>query len=392
MLLSRSILFLGLILCQPLFAQTGDPAVKIYTSEGMKYKVEVLAKTNGVIWGFDFLPDGNVVYSHRTGELYRFDMQTRKSVKIEGVPKVAAEGQGGMLDVRVHPDFKNNGWIYFTYSEPVGKKMTTALGRGVLKSNRLDPFQKLFSAHEPNDNGIHFGSRIEFSGPYLFMTVGDRNDRSKVQDLGYHIGKLLRLNHDGSPAKGNPFENQPGARPEIWSLGLRSPQGLAMRPGTSELWEAEMGPRGGDEVNLIKKGANYGWPLITHGREYWGGSIGDKGKPGMEQPIVHWVPSISPSALAFYDNEILPKWRGNLFLGNLSGTHVRRLTLEGNKVIGQEEILKDLGERFRNVRQGPDGALYYSTDSGRFARLIPADGEFAVRFVAPEERNPPKVK
>lgn len=365
---------------------------KTYTSEGMKFKVETLTDTNGVIWGFDFLPNGDVLLSQREGKLLLFDMRTGESAPITGLPSVAARGQGGLLDVRVHPDFKNNGWIYLSYSEPVEGKMTTALGRGKLIGTKLENFTRLFSAHEPNSNLIHFGSRIEFSGPYVFLSIGDRNERENVQSLAFHTGKVLRLTADGKPAKGNPFEKTAGAKPEIWSYGHRNPQGLARHPVTGDIWEAEMGPRGGDEVNLLKGGANYGWPLVTFGREYSGEVIGETSKPGMEAPVAYWVPSISPSAIAFYNGDVFPKWKGHLFLGNLSGMHLRRLSVQGDAVTSQEELLKDLSERFRNVREGLDGALYFSTDSGRFARLIPADGEFAKRFIAPGARQPSKVK
>ncbi len=360
---------------------------KAYVSEGMKYEVEVLLEADGVLWGFDFLPDGNIVASRRAGDMFVFDVRTGERARIDGVPAVAAVGQGGLLDVRVHPDFKRNHWIYFTYSERVGDKMTTALGRGALRGRRLEGVKKLFSGHAPGSRSIHFGSRVEFSGPYVFVSVGDRDERAGAQDLGYHNGKVMRLNADGSPAEGNPFVGADGARPEIWTYGHRNPQGLARHPATGEIWEAEMGPLGGDEVNVLKKGANYGWPVVTYGREYSGERIGAAEKAGMAQPVVHWTPSISPSAIAFYDGDVFPKWKGDLFVGALSGAHLRRLTIDGGKVVAQEEMLKDRGERFRNVRQGPDGALYYSTDAGRLSRLVPVGSARSGRFTAPGERR-----
>ena len=311
------------------------------------YKADVLLTQKDVIWGFDFLPDGKIIFTERGGKMFTFDPKTKKTIQLTGVPKVYAVGQGGMLDVRVHP---KDGFIYFTYSAPVGELSATTLARAKIKSNKLESFQVLFTA-DKSDNDIHFGSRIEFDkDEHLFITSGERNERPKVLKLDNYFGKILRMKNDGSS-------------PEVWSYGHRSPQGLVMRPGTDELWESEMGPRGGDEVNLIKKGANYGWPEVTYGREYAGFGIGVKERKDVEAPIVYWVPSISPSAMTF--------WKGDIYLANLSGQHIRRLQMDGNKVVKQEEILKDLDWRFRNVRSGPDGNLYFSTDEGRIGKLVP---------------------
>ncbi len=336
-----------------------------------KFDFQELTQQSDVIWGFDFLPDERIIFTERRGSVKVFDSKTKEVVALKGTPKVWAEGQGGMLDIRVHPKTSK---IYFTYSEPVGDGATTALGMATLSGNELKDFKKLFSAHQANDQDIHFGSRIEFDDKgYVFITVGDRNARPNVQSLSYHTGKVIRLNEDGSVPKDNPFAKDKRAKPEIYSLGIRSPQGLSRHPTTGEIWEAEMGPRGGDEVNIIKAGANYGWPVITYGTEYSGLPMGEGGsKPGMEQPIVYWVPSISPSAMTFYNGNAFPEWRGNIFLGCLSGMHLRRLKLDGNKVTEQEVLLKDKGLRIRNVRPGRDGFLYLSTDNGKIARLVPA--------------------
>lgn len=334
------------------------------------YKFETLLQRESVVWGFDFLKGGRIVFSERAGILAIFDPKTKKVTELKGAPKVWAQGQGGLLDVRVHPS--KTDVLFFTYSEPVGDKATTALATAKFSGSELSEFKKLFSAHQPNSNDIHFGSRIEFDGAgHLFITVGDRDNRKRAQELSYHQGKILRLNEDGSVPKDNPFASRAGAKPEIYSYGHRNPQGLARHPSTGELWEAEMGPRGGDEVNFVKPGANYGWPLVTYGREYWGPSIGVKSKPGIEEPIVYWAPSISPSAAAFYSGNAFPEWKGNLFLGTLSGMHLRRLVLDGKRVVRQETLLEKLGLRFRNVRTGPDGYLYLSTDDGKIARLVP---------------------
>jgi glucose/arabinose dehydrogenase len=331
-------------------------------------KVENLVSQNDVIWGFDFIDNDKIVFTRRDGKLFTYDMKNKKAEEVTGVPKVYQAGQAGLLDVRVH-----KGSIYFTYSEPVKDRSTTALGMAKLEGNKLVGFKKLFSAHRPNDNDIHYGSRIAFDGKgHLFITVGDRDERHHAQKLEFHQGKVLRFNEDGSVPKDNPYVNDKEAKPEIWSLGHRSPQGLAFRPGTDELWEAEMGPKGGDEINLIKPKANYGWPVVTYGREYWGPKIGEgTTKEGMTNPIAHWVPSISPSALDFYSGDKIPEWKGNAFLANLSGTHLRRIVLEGQKVVKEEKLFEDLGYRFRNLRTGPDGYLYFSTDEGKLGRILP---------------------
>lgn len=342
---------------------------KTYQSEGQKFEMEVLTQQQDVIWGFDFLSDGKIIFTERSGVLKVFDPKTKATNTIKGAPPVWANGQGGLLDVRVHPSNR----IYLTYSEPVGRGATTALASATLAGSELQGFKKLFSAHEANSNDIHFGSRIEFDGQgHVFITVGDRNARPQVQNLAYHIGKTIRLNEDGSVPADNPFVNRKDAKPEIWTLGHRSPQGFFRNPVNGDLWLVEMGPRGGDELNLLKAGANYGWPVITYGREYHGPKIGEgTEKAGMEQPVAYWVPSISPSGATIYLGDIFPKWKGNIFLGNLSGTHLRRLVMDNNKVVKQEELLKDLGMRIRNVRPGTDGFLYLSTDDGKIARLIP---------------------
>jgi glucose/arabinose dehydrogenase len=328
-----------------------------------------------VIWGFDFLPDGKIIFTEKAGKLFVHDPSKKVSTEITGLPEIKVVGQGGLLDVRVHPEFKKNGLIFFAYVEPAGgDRHTTAVARAKLEGTRLAGLKKLFSAHEPNENSIHFGTRIEFDGKgHIFFAIGDRDARPHVQSLSYDNGKLIRLNEDGSIPQDNPFVKREGARPEIYTLGHRSPQGLTFRPGTSELWLAEMGPRGGDELNLIRAGANYGWPVITYGKEYSGFPVG-KGitkKKGMEEPIVYWVPSISMSGIGFYSADVFPKWKGNLFLATLGSTHIRRLVLDGQKVVHQEPLLVSLGHRFRNVRQGPEGYLYFSTDDGKIGRIFP---------------------
>lgn len=334
-----------------------------------KFQYEILLRQGDVIWGFDFLPDSRIIFTERGGKLKIFDPNTRKVRVIKGVPKVWARGQGGLLDVRYHD---GSGKIFFTFSDPANGGATTSLASAELDGDRLVHLKKIFAAKAANRNTIHFGSRIEFDkSGHVFVTIGDRNERHRAQDLSSHHGKIVRLNLDGSVPKDNPFVNRKDALPEIWSLGHRSPQGLAIRPETGDLWMAEMGPLGGDEVNLIRPGKNYGWPLATYGREYSGEKIGSPTHPGTEQPVVYWVPSISPSGMAFYSGKAFPDWTGNIFLANLSGQHLRRLVLQGDQVVSQEVLLKDRNTRFRNVRTGPEGFLYLSTDGGQLARLVP---------------------
>lgn len=315
-------------------------------AETFKHEVVIEQKSKDVIWGFDFLKDGKVLFTERNGKIFELDPKTKKTTELSGAPKVFATGQGGMLDIRVHP---KNGYIYLTYSEPKGgEKSATVLSRFKLEGNKITDFKKIFEANT-NENPYHYGSRIEFVDNKVFITSGERGDRPAVQRMDNYLGKIIRLNEDGSGV-------------EIWSRGLRSPQGLSLRPGTNELWEAEMGPQGGDELNIIKKDANYGWAVITYGKEYDGPKIGEgTHKKGMEQPVVYWVPSISPSAMTFWNDEI--------WLANLSGQHLRRIKLKGQKVVSQDSNLDSLGWRFRNVRPGPDGHLWFSTDEGKIGRL-----------------------
>ncbi len=329
--------------------------------------VEVLARRGDVVWGFDFLPDGRIVFTERGGFLGLLDPRGGEVSRIEGAPEVWAHGQGGLLDVKVHPAFAENGQIYLTWSHPVGDGAATALGRGKLVGNRLENWRRLLLTNAGGKRGEHFGSRLLFQGEHLYMTIGERGERKASQDLGRHNGKVLRLTHEGEPAGAG----LPDALAEIWTWGHRNPQGIAARPGTKQVWTAEFGPRGGDELNWIKAGANYGWPVITYGREYWGPSIGPTHKEGMEQPVVQWTPVISPSGMTFYDGKAFPSWKGSVLLACLSGKHLRRVAFEGDKPGVQEKLLADRGWRFRQVRQGPDGNVYFSTDEGLLARLVP---------------------
>lgn len=336
-------------------------------------QLETLVKGLDVVWGFDFLPGGDVLLTERPGRMKIYRASARRLDEVKGLPEIRARGQGGLLDVRVHPDFAKNALVFFTYVEGrADGDMTTSLGRAELRGSELKNFKRLLAAEAWAGGDIHFGSRIEFDGPErLWITIGDRNERPRVQDLAHHNGKLLRLDLDGKPVADNPFVKTAGARPEIYSLGHRSPQGLARDPATGKLWLAEMGPRGGDEINLIAPGANYGWPDATYGREYYGPRIGQTTKEGTVAPVKHWTPSISPSGLMVYTGDAFPAWKGHLIIGNLSGQHLRRLTLTGEKITGEEEWLKNKFWRFRSVRTGPGGEIYFGTDGGLLARIQP---------------------
>ncbi|WP_244314207.1 PQQ-dependent sugar dehydrogenase [Pannonibacter tanglangensis] len=326
-------------------------------------------------WGLAFLPDGRMLVTERPGRLRLVSAEGELSAPLNGVPVVYDTGQGGLLDVAVDPQFAENSTIYLSYAAPVSGGGTTAIARARLTQSGLSDVTVIFTAKTRGSSGRHYGSRLAF-GPdgLLYATIGDHGDDDSAQDLGLHSGKVIRITRTGEPAPGNPFIGRSGALPEIFTYGNRNPQGLTVTP-EGGIWAHEHGPRGGDEINVLRAGANYGWPVITHGRAYSGLSIGEgKEKPGMEQAIHLYVPSIAPSGMAFYSGSRFPAWQGDLFLGALAGTHLNRLEIEGGKVVGEERLLEDLGERIRDVRSGPDGHLYLLTDSeeGRLIRIAPA--------------------
>jgi glucose/arabinose dehydrogenase len=329
-------------------------------------------------WGLAFLPDGRMLVTERPGRMRIVRQDGTLGAPLQGVPKVDAIGQGGLLDVAVDPAFGSNTLVYWSYSEPDlagGRGNGTAVARGRLEGERLRDVQVIFRQLPKVASTSHFGSRLAFARDgRLFVTLGERfSRRDDAQLLANHLGKLVRVELDGKVPADNPFVGRPGARPEIWSLGHRNVQGAAIHPVTGELWIAEHGPQGGDELNVVLAGRNYGWPVITYGAEYGSGAkIGEgTAKAGMEQPLTIWVPSIAPSGLAFLTSERYPGWKGNAFIGALAGQMLVRLELDGRKVVGEHRLLQDLHERIRDVRQGPDGWLYLLTDSadGRVIRL-----------------------
>jgi aldose sugar dehydrogenase len=348
-----------------------------FTSEHHDYRIEVVAGDLEHPWSLTFLPDGRLLITERPGRLNLLDPRDGKRQRIAGVPEVAAVRQGGLLDVALHPDFEDNGWVYLSYAARHEGGLATHVGRGRLAGDRLEDFQVLFRAGPALSSGQHFGSRLVFDRDgHLFITVGDHGVRDSAQDRGTHMGTVIRLTDDGRVPADNPFVDDAAARPEIYSYGHRNPQGMTLHPQTGVLWLHEHGPRGGDEINLPKPGLNYGWPETTFGREYFGPSIGpEPPQPGFEPPIHHWTPSIAPSGMAFYDGDRFPAWRGDLFVGALAHRHLQRLRLDGGQVVEQEQLLADLQWRIRDVRSGPDGYLYVLPDErdARLIRLIPAD-------------------
>lgn len=337
-------------------------------------RVEVVADGLDVPWGMAFLSDGRALVTERPGRLSIVDLSSGELVRVDGVPRVFASGQGGLLDIVLHPDYASNGWIYFSYSAPMRGGATTVVDRARLEGSRLVERQRVFAAQPVSRASSHFGGRLVLHNGHLFVTVGDRTDRHRAQLLDTHKGKVLRLHDDGRVPDDNPFVDRRGALPEIWSYGHRNPQGLTLHPETGDLWEHEHGARGGDEVNRIQPGRNYGWPVITYGQEYRGGPVGDgiTQKEGMEQPVHYYVPSIAPSGMVFYSGDKFPEWRGNLFIGALALRHLNRLVLQKGRVIREERLLQDRNWRVRFVRQGPDGFLYIGVDRGMIVRLRPA--------------------
>lgn len=327
-------------------------------------KVETVAGGLDHPWGLAFLPDGRMLVTERPGQLRIVTKDGKTSEPLKGVPEVFAEGQGGLLDVALDPDFAANGLVYLSYSESGEGGAGTAVARGKLGDNGLDDVQVIFRQQPKVDRGLHFGSRLAFSPDgKLFVTLGERFKFAPAQDLGTHLGKVVRINPDGSVPQDNPFVGQKGAKPEIWSYGHRNPQGAAIHPETGKLWENEFGPLGGDELNIPAAGANYGWPVVSWGKHYDGTDIPDPPThPEFADAVYHWNPVISPSGMTFYTAGAIPGWKGNLLIGGLSSEAIVRLTLDGEKVTEEERI--PMGTRIRDVRQGPDGAVYALTDEG----------------------------
>ncbi len=325
-------------------------------------------------WSLAFLPgEDGIVISERPGRLNLFT--DKNIVPISGLPEIAATGQGGLLDIIIDPDYMENKLIYFSFSEPGSGGYSTAVARATLSETKLSNVEIIFRASPKSSGGIHFGSRLVFDlDGFLYITLGERGGMTNAQNLQNHGGSVLRIYPDGRIPPDNPFINRQNVLPEIFSYGHRNAQGMALDKGTGRLWLHEHGPKGGDEVNIIKAGANYGWPLVTYGINYNGTIIStETEKPGIENPVIYWVPSIAPSGITFYYGDKFPEWQGNIFIGALAGQHLRRLVVDGKSIIHQEVLLhKEIG-RIRDVRTGPDGSLYILTDAknGALYRLSP---------------------
>jgi aldose sugar dehydrogenase len=370
----------GLLTANALAFGCAPAAAQVFPSSAGNLAVETFASGLDHPWGFTFLPDGRLLVTERPGRIRIVGKDGKSSPALAGVPKVFASGQGGLLDVALDRGYAENHTIYFCYSDPVDGGARTSLARARLVDEgapRLDDVKVIFRQEGPLSTSRHFGCRIVQTGDgNLFLSMGDHGSfPNEAQNLGNHLGKIVRIRPDGGVPPDNPFVGRAGAKPEIWSYGHRNSQGLALHPATGKLWEQEHGPRGGDEINIVEKGKNYGWPVVGFGIDYSGAKIHEgTQKSGMEQPVWNWVPSIAPSGLAFYDGSLFPAWRGHLFAGALAGQALVRLELDGDKVVKEERLLQQLRERIRDVRKGPDGALWLATDnsSGRILRVVPA--------------------
>ncbi len=360
-----------------LFAMAPASAQTFPSSSG-PVAVTTIARGLANPWSLAFLPDGRMLVTERPGRMRIVTRDGTLSPPLAGLPAVAAGGQGGLLDVRLDNDHARNQAIYFCYSTNSGGTAAVARARLVDGATpRLDDVKVIFTQQGPG-GANNYGCRIvQAPDGSLFATLGDHfGARDQAQNLANHIGKIVRIRPDGSVPPDNPFVGRRDAKPEIWALGVRNPQGLAFDPATGKLWEQEHGPRGGDEVNIIEKGRNYGWPIIGYGIDYNGAKIHESThKEGMEQPLWHWVPSIAPSGMAFYTGDLFPSWKGNLFIGALAAQLLVRLERDGDKITKEERLLAGLRERIRDVRQGPDGALWLLTDNpaGRILRLAPVN-------------------
>ncbi|MBC7915855.1 MAG: PQQ-dependent sugar dehydrogenase [Pyrinomonadaceae bacterium] len=324
-------------------------------------------------WGMTWLPDGRLLVTERKGEVLIFKDDKFTGEKLTGVPEVSSKGQGGLLDIQLHPKYSENGWIYLAYSKPLPGGVSTTIMRAKLKGNELVEKQDVFVAFPALPSGLHFGCRITFDNEgYMYVSAGERGTNKGVQDLSNDHGKVHRMFDDGRAPKDNPFVNTVNARPTIWSYGHRNPQGMVFDKVNNRLWAVEHGPRGGDELNLVEKGKNYGWPLVTYGIDYDGSIISNKTEmEGVQNPVKYWVPSPAPCGMTIVTSDRYPGWKGNLLISNLSFRFLNRVTLNGSKFLREEKLLKDIA-RIRHVAQSPDGYIYVITEApGKLIKLMP---------------------
>jgi glucose/arabinose dehydrogenase len=361
-----------------LVAQIGSTQaanVTIIPQKNPIFILEQLAQGLGIPWGMAFLNSNELIFTERNGDIKLLNLSSLEITTLIGAQRVHENGQGGMLDVAIGPKYAQSGWIYFTYSKPTPDGAATTLARAKLTNDELTNWQDLLVSRSSTNQGHHFGSRIAFDDDnHIFFGIGDRGERDQAQNLDNHMGSILRLNLDGSVPDGNPFSADNSVLDEIWSYGHRNPQGLQFDHGKKVLWSIEHGPRGGDEINLIQKGNNYGWPVVSHGKEYWGPlDIGEgQTKQGMEPPVKFYIPSIAPGSLLLYSGDAFPQWQGNLFAGALKLQHLNRISISpDNRATNEERLLGDLNQRIRALAQSPQGWIYLSTDSGNIFRLKP---------------------
>ena len=342
-----------------------------------RYRATVVTTSLTSPWGITGLPDGRLLVTEKTGRMRIVTVSGNLSQPITGIPSVNSSGQGGLLGLCLDPGFATNRMVYWSFSEPATGGNLTAIAKGRLTDNEsiIEGATVIYRAEPAYAGNNHYGGRVVFDRTgNLLVSTGERSDagiRSQAQSINSGLGKIIRITRDGQPSSGNPFVAQQGARPELYSIGHRNPQGLAIHPVTGDLWQSEHGPRGGDELNRVQAGTNYGWPIITYGIEYSGQPVGSavQQSAGMEQPVYYWDPVVSPSGMTFYSSDRIAEWRNNLFIGSLSGMHIVRLVIENNRVVGEERLLANERQRFRDIAQGTDGALYAITDGGRLYRI-----------------------
>lgn len=359
-----------------LLANTSALAEQRFSSNKADFRLETVAEGLAHPWSLAFLPNGDMLVTEREGQLRVIRNGKLEAAPVSGLPELVVSGQGGLLEVLLHPEFETNRTLFLSYAHRAREGMTTRVARAQLDGDRLTNVEVIFEALPRSGGGRHFAGRMEFDrAGNLYVAVGDRGDMDRAQDRGDDAGGVHRITPDGAPAPGNPFLSDDGAEDTFFTYGNRNIQGMTIHPETGEIWSHEHGPRGGDEINILRAGTNYGWPEITYGIDYSGLPItSETEKPGMAQPLHYWDPSIAPSGMAFYTGDRFPQWQGDLFVGALKLRKLVRLNIENGKVTEEEDLLTELGERIRDVRMGPDGALWLLTDSprGKVYRMLPA--------------------
>ena len=376
-LLSTLIICVSLLACKSNGQNNGDQHLRTgepITSEKAAFYVDTLHTGLDNPWGMAWLPDGRLLVNERKGEILVFDKDTYSGNKLVGFPETYERGQGGLLDIQLHPQYAENGWIYVTYAKPGQGGGSTTLIRFKLDGNQITDLEELYQTQPLSNSGVHFGSRIIFDNEgYLYFSTGERGTKENSQNLANDMGKVHRLHDDGRIPSDNPFVNEPNAKHSIWSYGHRNVQGMVYDAANNMIYATEHGPRGGDELNIVEKGKNYGWPVITYGIDYNGTIISElTEKEGMEQPIHYWTPSIAACGLLFYTGDKYPGWQGNLFAGALALTHVARVEVSNGKYTHEEKLLEQIG-RVRQIAQSPDGYIYVLTEGpGMLLKLVPA--------------------